>query len=246
MRLIRNIPAEDILQNSDSKLRIFKIENTFFIFYYLFYLLFLISGSFSASVYQVLYYTCHGFKSCRICFLSTQMLSMTLSLLVPLQPTSRASSVVVCSVSLADTKQRKRGKKKDLAGTPYRGSMGDLIQDTCWAGNRLVLTKEFNLGIIDSDKQICPRPVDWILQSPIQLLNSQAMLHLDWNSTAADSPIWLEATGMMEKVCWVRSSSVPVLFPGKHFFSLLKLYLNLPLKSRTLCCNYQLPAGAHS
>lgn len=52
----------------------------------------------------------------------------------------------------------------------FRGSMGDLIQDTCWGGNRLVLTKEFNLGIIDSDKQICPWPVDLIFQAPYSYL----------------------------------------------------------------------------
>lgn len=50
------------------------------------------------------------FKSYQFYFL-LQMHAMTLSLLVPLLPTSRASSVVVSSVSLADMKQRKRGRK---------------------------------------------------------------------------------------------------------------------------------------
>lgn len=112
--------------------------------------------------------------TCQIYFLSLQMHSMTLSLSVRLQPTSRASNVVVCSVSLADMKQRKRGKTLNSMQTCapwcFRGSMGDLIQGTCWGGNRLVLTKELNLGIIDSDKQICPWPVDLIFQAPYSYL----------------------------------------------------------------------------
>ena len=52
----------------------------------------------------------------------------------------------------------------------FRGNVGDLIQDTCWGGNRLLLTKEFNLGIIDSGRQICPWPMDLIFRAPYSYL----------------------------------------------------------------------------
>lgn len=38
------------------------------------------------------------------------------------------------------------------------GSGGNLIEGAGTGGNRLVLTQEFKLGIIDCDNQICPWP----------------------------------------------------------------------------------------
>lgn len=46
----------------------------------------------------------------------------------------------------------------------------DLTQDTYWGGNRLVLTKSFNLGIIDSDRQFCPWPMGLDSQAPYSYL----------------------------------------------------------------------------
>lgn len=40
----------------------------------------------------------------------------------------------------------------------FPGSNGNLIEGTGSGGNRLVLTQEFKLGIIDCDNQICPWP----------------------------------------------------------------------------------------
>lgn len=106
-------------------------------------------------------------------FLSLQMHSMTSSPSVPLQHTSRASSAVVYSVSSADTKQRKRGRKKKQPTTSQtrytvalQGSVGNLIQGHTLTRNQLVLTKEFNSGIIDSDNQIRPWPVEFIFLRP--------------------------------------------------------------------------------
>lgn len=77
-----------------------------------------ISRSSSADVSKMLNVTAQQLESYQLYFLSLQMQSMTLSLSVPLLPTSRASSVVVVfSVSLADMKRRRKGRKKNLANT---------------------------------------------------------------------------------------------------------------------------------
>lgn len=70
------------------------------------------------------------------------------------------------------------------------------------------------------------------------------MLTWDWSSTAPDSSIWLEATGMMKKVCWVRSSSGLVLFLGMHFSPSWSFFVNLSLKSCTFYSNF--PAASWS
>lgn len=93
-------------------------------------------------------------------------------------------------------------------------AMGDLIQDTCWGGNRFVLTKEFNLGIIDSDRQICPWPMDLIFQAPYSYLQPSLAeigieLHCPWqlNLTGGNRH---DGKGLL-------GSSTLVLFPGKLF-----------------------------
>lgn len=161
------------------------------------------------------------------------MHSMTLSLSVRLQPTSRASNVVVCSVSLADMKQRKRSKTLNSLQTcaPWciRVSMGDLIQDTCWGGNQLVLTKEFNLGIIDSDKQICPWPVDLIFQAPYSYLQpSNAEFRLELRC------LWQLNFDWRQQAWWKRSGESEV--PLYCFFSLASVFYS-SFWSCTLTCH---------
>lgn len=80
------------------------------------------------------------------------------------------------------SREKEVGQKNTLyTGTPWCL----VIQDTCWGGNRLVLTKEFNLGIIDSDRQICPQPMDLIFQAPYSYLQPSSAgfrleLHCLW------------------------------------------------------------------
>ena len=75
-----------------------------------------------------------------------------------------------------------RGKKKTCRRLQHSlEGIWDLVQDTCWDWNRLVLTKEFNLGVIDSDRQICPWPVDLIFQAPysyVQPCHSESIMEL--------------------------------------------------------------------
>lgn len=157
------------------------------------------------------------------------MHSTILSQLVLLLHISRASKVVVCSVSSADMKRRKRGRKNTCTNRcviVFQGSMGNLIQSTHSGGNRLVLTKEFNLAIIDSDNQICPWPVDFIFLSYSYLLTSNADfrlgLHCLWqlNLTGGNRH---DGKGSLSQTILCAGS-----FPWQVFFPpLLKLYVSL-------------------
>ncbi len=172
-------------------------------------------------LFQSAYMPC--FKSYKSIFFFLQMLSMTLSLLVPLQPTFKALSVEVYSVSSADMKQRKRGRGKKAA---------------CKQEHYDVSRKhgQFNTGHLLWWKQACihkriylghnwlwQRNVSWPVDLIFQDLCTycQAMLNLDWSSTMFDSSIWLEAAGTLE--------NIPYTF-------CMFIFLQLP----------QLPAGAHS
>lgn len=57
----------------------------------------------------------------------------------------------------ASPPQQIRGREEEVgASSVFLGSNGNLIEGRGSCGNRLVLTQEFNLWIIDCDSQICP------------------------------------------------------------------------------------------
>lgn len=66
----------------------------------------------------------------------------------------------------AGRKRKKNATLQTRYAVALQGSVGNLIQGHTLTRNQLVLMKEFNSGIIDSDNQIRPWPVEFIFLGP--------------------------------------------------------------------------------
>lgn len=120
-----------------------------------------------------------------------------------------------------------RGREEEVGASPvFPGSNGNLIEGRGSGGNRLVLTQEFNLWIINCDSQICPWP-----GSVSQLLTDRKC----WSWTR----LQLTACFDWRQQAWwrsfVHSEVFLLLFAGKCFFLFGFFFFFFPNCSRLTC-----------